>query len=137
MDFSKHIIFDKKYSVHIEVLDAQHQELFSIVNHVMDLTESESADIFPVLNDLVDYLSKHFHMEAMYLKDMKYPAFDAHIREHDRFVAKVQEFMEGLKQRDRGLACQMLLFLREWIWTHITGTDQKYGEYYANLHKKG
>ena len=47
----KHIEWDKKYSVHVEIIDTQHQELFSIVNRIIDLYESGSNEYYPELRD--------------------------------------------------------------------------------------
>ncbi|MCG6535935.1 MAG: hemerythrin domain-containing protein, partial [Syntrophales bacterium LBB04] len=67
------ITWDPKYSVCVELLDAQHRELFAIMNRLTDIYESGSKDLLPVLQDLVKYVMDHFSAEDKILIKASYP----------------------------------------------------------------
>ena len=127
-DFQR-IAWDPIYSVQVKTIDAQHQELFSIVNQLIDLHESGSADMYPVFKRLVDYLSRHFHAEQMHMKQMKYPMIGLHIQEHTAFTEKIQEFLGRYQEGDRELSRKMLVFLSDWVFSHTTNVDIKYAAF--------
>ncbi len=127
-----HIIWDPKYSVHVDEIDAQHQELFSTVNHLIDLHADNSGELYPVLKRLVDYLSRHFRTEQKHMMEMGFPDLARHIREHQLFTDKVQEFLGQYRDQDENLIHSMLLFLRHWIHSHTTTIDMKYADYFKN-----
>lgn len=133
----QHITWDPKYTVHVEAIDAQHQELFSLVNQLIDLHESGSAELYPILKDLVDYLSKHFHAEQMVMMEMRYPRYAMHIQEHQAFTEKIQEFLKGYKEQDRNLTTKMLFFLTSWVFSHTKDIDQQYAVYFQKINQKG
>lgn len=135
MDEARHIIYDNRYSVHNEEIDNQHRKLFSIVNRLADISGSESSELLQVLNDLVDYLSVHFHSESMFMRAMNYPDFHAHAKEHDLFIKKVSGFLQDYEKQTPELTTKMLLFLREWVFTHTTRLDMKYADYFAGTRK--
>lgn len=123
------ITWAPSYSVHVEILDAQHQKLFDIVNHLIDVFESGSGDFLSVINDLIDYLSVHFHQEHIIMMRAKYPDFVNHSQEHQKFTEKVEEFLACYKQGDQDLGFNMVVFLKNWVRDHTTKTDMEYGEY--------
>jgi hemerythrin len=133
----EHITWDTKYSVHVEAIDVQHQELFSIVNLLIDLHQSGSTELYPTFKNLVDYLSKHFHAEQMIMSEMRYPRIAAHIQQHQAFTEKIHEFLKGYKEQDRNLTQKMLFFLTNWIFSHTTDIDQQYGSYLQQTAEKG
>jgi hemerythrin len=123
------ITWDPIYSVHVEVLDAQHRKLFDAVNQLMDVFESGSGDFLSVIKDLIDYLSVHFHQEHMVMRNADYPNFLSHSKEHQKFTEKIQEFLKGYKEGDKNLGQNMVVFLKDWVRDHTAKLDVKYGEY--------
>jgi len=128
------ITWDPKYSVHVAAIDAQHERLFEITNELLDAWESGSDEAFPVLEALVDYLSVHFHTEHMAMKEAHYPGFLAHTREHDAFNERIGEFIRNYRAESKTLMSEMIVFLRDWVFTHTCVLDQGYGKY---IQKKG
>jgi hemerythrin len=112
--------------VHDEKIDSQHQELFLIANRVMDLYDTGSKEFIPVFQDLLKFLSNHFHTEPMLMKKINYPNLETHIREHDFFVDKIQEFMTNHQANDEQLTSNMLLYLRNWVSTQTLNSDLTY-----------
>jgi len=75
------LTWEPKYSVQNEALDAQHQKLFTVVNRLLDVFESDT-DVLPTITELIDYLSTHFHTEHLVMLNSNFPEFPGHSAEH-------------------------------------------------------
>lgn len=124
------IIWNPKFSVHVELVDAQHRELFAIMNRVVDLYESGSTDLLPVLQDLVQYSMDHFHAENMIMLKGAYPGVVNHCKEHAQFLEKVQSFLNDYLKQDDQLTRRMLTYIRDWLLSHTQKTDMKYADFF-------
>jgi hemerythrin-like metal-binding protein len=123
------IKWDPIYSVHVEILDAQHKELYAIVNHIIDVFENGSGDFLSVIHDLTKYLSVHFHAEHLVMMNANYPNFLKHSKEHQQFTEKVEEFLQDYQKGDEDLGLKMVVFLKEWVRDHTTKLDMEYAEH--------
>jgi hemerythrin-like metal-binding protein len=121
--------WEPKYSVNVEEMDAQHRKLFDILNHLVGIFEGDTDDLLPVINDLVNYLSYHFHQELMVMKNAEYRGFLSHSQEHQKFTEQVHEFLKSYKAGDKYLASEMLSFLSSWVRDHTLKVDKQYGDY--------
>ncbi len=117
------------YSVHVETLDAQHQKLFDTVNRMIDIFESGQESYLSVIEELVGYLSVHFHLEHLVMMKIGYPRLSEHTREHTKFTENVTTFLKSYEARDPELGFRMVVFLKEWIRDHTTMLDIQYGEF--------
>lgn len=120
------ITWNRKYSVRVEELDVQHRELFAIMNSLVDLYESGSEELYPVLERLVTYAMKHFHTESMIMLKIAYPTFREHSMEHAQFVEKVREFLDDYRKQDPQLTYKILIYIRIWLLTHTQQVDMQY-----------
>jgi hemerythrin len=123
------ITWNPKYSVHVELLDAQHRELFSIMNRTADLYESRSNDLLPVFQDLVKYVMEHFRAESMIMIKAEYPGFSKQSKEHDQFTDKMSGFLADYKKQDEQLTYRMLIYIRDWLLSHTQQVDMEYADY--------
>jgi hemerythrin len=132
VDKIERVVWLQAYSVHVEEIDREHRVLFSIVNRIADLYESGSNDVFPVLQDLVQYAMNHFHSEHTVMLKSSYPAFVKHSKEHNLFIEKAQTFLRDYETKDKQLVYNMLQYFRNWLFQHTTNIDMKYGEHLAS-----
>ena len=123
------LTWSEAYSVHDDTIDAQHRKLFDIVNQLSELYETRSDDLLPVLTDLVDYLYVHFNAEQMVMMNANYPRYIEHNKEHQVFTEKIHEFLKSYEEGKKGLAFEMINFLREWVDTHTLTSDGAYGKH--------
>lgn len=125
----KRLVWDPKYTVHVEELDTQHQKLFSITNDVLDLYENGSGELYPSLKDLVEYLCTHIRSENEVMLDCSYPGYAEQNSQHVAFIDKMQSFLKTYKGSDQDLTFKILSYLQNWIYSHTITMDQKYGRH--------
>jgi hemerythrin len=119
------------YSVHIGIIDGQHQNLFRMARELH--AAMEAGDSKPVLAKLLDrlvqYTQTHFAQEERLMQSAAYPQFAAHHAEHDALIKRVQEFQADFQSGQVVLSIQLLQFLKTWLEQHIMHSDQKYVPY--------
>ncbi|MEN6319326.1 MAG: bacteriohemerythrin [Syntrophaceae bacterium] len=132
MEKFNRIHWDPKYTVHVEAIDLQHQKLFEITNKLIDKYENGSSECLETIEELVNYLSEHFHAEQLIMMKSNYPGFQMHIKEHQSFIEKVEGFLRGYRNNEDNLTFNILTFLRDWIFSHTTSFDLKFGKHLLN-----
>jgi hemerythrin len=78
------------------------------------------------LGDLADYAVYHFKTEEQYMEKFHYPEYATHKLAHTAFIKKVTQFQSDFKAGKLGISMELMNFLREWLTTHIKGTDKNY-----------
>jgi hemerythrin len=118
----------KEFSVEIGSVDAQHQTLFAIAGELYSamMAGQSKAIIAKILDRLVRYTQMHFAHEERLLQLHSYPALEAHKAEHQALTAKVLKFQEDFQNGQANISVQLLQFLRNWLETHIKGSDRRY-----------
>jgi len=65
---------------------------------------------------------------------LNYPETADHKKEHAGFIDKVIDFQKGFEEGRIMMSMEIMNFLRDWLVSHIQGTDQKYIPFF---HKNG
>lgn len=128
----KIIEWKDEYSVGIPVIDKQHMQLIDMINKLNDaMSEGKGKKIIAdVLSEMINYTVTHFTHEERMLERNNYPDLIAHKRKHNKFVEKIKDFEEGVKNREFGITIKIIDYLKEWLIDHIQGTDMKYANYF-------
>ena len=123
-------MFDWKneYAVNIGSIDAQHQMLFAIGRELYAAmsTGQGKAVLGRILDRLVQYTTVHFAHEERLMQLHHYPDFAKHKAEHDELVKQVQAFQTEFESGRATMAVQVLQFLKDWLESHIKGSDSAY-----------
>lgn len=125
--------FTDEYLTGIELIDAEHKELFHIIDEAYQLLQTKISvndfdKIMHILNRLKDYTIDHFNDEEEYMESISYSGLEAQKKAHAAFIDKLehidlnkeevesnpQEYMQGLVE-----------FLLGWLVNHILHTDCK------------
>ena len=123
------LAWEPKYTVHVEELDAEHQKLFNITNNILDLYEKGSAELYPSLQGLVDYLCAHIRSENAVMISCDYPGYAEQNAQHAEFVDTMLSFLKSYKENDKDLTLKILSYLHNWIYSHTVIMDLKYGQH--------
>ncbi|MEK7167950.1 MAG: bacteriohemerythrin [Patescibacteria group bacterium] len=118
-------IWKEEYSVGVEEIDKQHQRFFQILEELYravleNQTKKQKGKIF---QDLEDYVSVHFKTEEKYFDLFHYEEAEEHEAEHDKFMAKMEEF-----KKKEDVSFGLLDFLEDWLVNHLASVDQRYVE---------
>jgi hemerythrin len=124
------------YSVKVEKHDAQHQNVFEMINNLADAMRKGqgAAAIQPTLSRLLKHLYVHMQDEEDMMRQCGYPDLVAHQKEHRRYVLRVERFKACLEETGNEDTVALLHILRDIILEHILGPDLAYS---ANLNANG
>lgn len=120
-----------RYSVQIGSVDAQHQNLFRIAAELyaaMSAGQGKSV-LARILDRLVSYTTVHFAHEERLMRLHDYPDLEAHRAQHQALTLKVQGFQADFQAGRATMTVQVLTFLKDWLESHIAGSDQKYAPF--------
>lgn len=125
--------FTDEYLTGIELIDAEHKELFLIIDEAYQLLKTTISvndfdKIMHILDRLKDYTVHHFQDEEEYMESISYEGLAAQKKAHAAFIDRLehidlnkeevednpQEYMQGLVE-----------FLLGWLVNHILHTDRK------------
>ncbi len=124
------IQWESKYELQIPKIDMQHRVLVMLINRLEKLQnehKTTTRDIDEILKHLSQYIDTHFKFEEDLLQQYDYPDFAAHKRQHEAFVAKVQEFRSKYEAGE-DIGARVLTFLTDWLLHHINESDRDYAE---------
>lgn len=119
------------YSVNIEVLDQQHQQLFATVNELNEAlraAEGNSA-LDPILDKLVDYAAYHFAAEEALMQQHGFPGLPNHRAQHEMFRATIAGFLEDHRAGKPGVPVSLMFFMQNWLKRHVMKTDKQYSAF--------
>jgi hemerythrin len=116
------------YSVHVEAIDKQHQELIGILNRLfVAVSEQESvAGIEYILDELVKYTQFHFELEEGLMQRANYPEFEAHRQTHKKLIQQLSELRDKVERGEEHLYFEILGFVKDWLRGHILDVDRQY-----------
>ena len=119
------------------VIDAQHKELISAVNGLLDACQQGQASnkVGPTIDFLVSYTKKHFADEEALQKKAGYPDYAGHRKAHEAFVVTVTELAAQLKQAGPSpvLINKVVRNVGDWLVSHIKKEDTKVAVYLKSV----
>ncbi|ATB70448.1 hemerythrin family protein [Sulfurospirillum diekertiae] len=120
------IEWDERYSVHHELLDLQHQELFDLANTVqgLDPNNADKTELSKLFKQFFDYMAKHFKEEEAYMQSIDYPLFEHHKKFHESIIlgmTKILKEKKGIVELQKS----MKMIAQKWLVEHILENDLK------------
>ena len=115
----------------INSIDEQHKKLISLINGLHEAMKigAGRAVTGQVIDELLNYTITHFSNEERLMTAHGYPGYAGHKKEHDEFTQKVKKLDEDYKAGKLAITIEIMRFLKDWLTTHIKGTDQKYSPF--------
>lgn len=122
--------WSSEFSVDIQEIDEQHKCIVNYINELYEaLSRKESRDLVAdVIQKLVEYTKIHFAVEETLMRIFHYPGYDEHKEIHDKLVQNALNYQGRFLAGDDKVGMELLMFLKEWLFTHIKKTDMHYVE---------
>lgn len=130
------ITWQDSYSVGVELIDADHQLLVSLINQLDDAMKAGAGTdtVGSVLNVLIEYTEGHFGREELLMEKGAYPDLAPHRKEHVKLTDQVRGIVTRYNSGDiESLDAEVMEFLRTWLTGHILGVDRKYTPFVTGL----
>lgn len=125
-----YIKWEDRFKTGDEEIDFQHQGLVTLINDIHKAVASEEKN--PLLGEiwleeLVKYTKFHFNAEERLMESDSYPKDlkAEHLKQHQSFFAKVQDFKNKFENDEAELGPDILEFLKDWLINHIDKTDKE------------
>lgn len=120
-----------RYSVGVEAIDIQHQELFRLVNQLYDAMQAGNGknQIGAILADVTRYADFHLKAEEQMLSKLGYPDLATHLEEHAELRLKTSRLSIEHELGKHQITIDVMLFLSGWLNRHILETDQAYSNF--------
>ena len=108
-----------------EIVDAQHRELFDLVNDLNAATLLDFGDesTTAALNRILTYVTTHFATEEALMLRTDYPNSECHRSIHRDFAAAAQDLVRQQARGEGMTIGQLAAFMEEWLETHIAEED--------------
>ncbi|MDR1128795.1 MAG: bacteriohemerythrin [Treponema sp.] len=133
--------WDDAYSVGVKLIDDQHKELIRMTNELSLGCQKggSEAEIYfmKVIQGAVKYVKTHFTTEEIIMDRLKYPEYLEHKKQHEEFVAEVLKDVKAFEAGGKLVPLEFAQFLQKWVLNHIAKSDKRWGNFFAELRKKG
>jgi hemerythrin len=118
----------------ISFIDKQHQRIIADINDLYAVSQQtdEREVLAEVINEMVDYMVKHFAFEEELLEAVGYEFIKAHERMHFLFLKHLDDYHNRFKAGENVLP-EILHLLKTWWENHITNDD---ADFVALVNKK-
>jgi len=126
-----YIEWNDSYSVGVKEMDDQHKKLVAMVNQLHDAMKAGQAskEAPAILKSLVDYTHYHFEAEEKMLDKATYPGYLNQQKLHKALIAQVVQYQADLGTKSLTIGVKLSEFLKDWLMTHISVEDKKYGKF--------
>ncbi len=117
-----------KYSVGISMIDDEHKKFIGIINKAIYAQKHNDSpeETKGVLGEMLEYSYRHFSTEESYMIKFEFPEYQLHRNEHLNFTESINISYNKLVTSDYHIANDILVFLNQWLVSHIQVTDKKY-----------
>ena len=123
-------------SVGVREMDNQHKRLVDIINRLYaEIQSGKSRQATSrALDALMDYAKTHLAAEEEFMQSGGYPNYPTQKKLHDALRKKLAGLHQRYTQGDESVLLDIVMFAKEWLFSHIQKEDKKYGDYFASRH---
>ncbi|MES9844035.1 MAG: bacteriohemerythrin [Candidatus Sedimenticola sp. PURPLELP] len=128
----KKIIWKDEFSVGVEELDRQHQQIIDVINTLIDKPRFllRFQNVSSALVELTNYVSEHFLLEERLLQENGYPDLLEHSKKHTAYSKKITDLCMGSLHDKSEVPSELLGFLTDWWTNHILHEDMQYKAFF-------
>ena len=126
------IVWSDSFVTGIQVIDDQHKVLVNIINDVYQGLDARYSRVSlqRIMLELRGYVNYHFGAEEELMSEHKidftHPdEYRIHLRQHRDFAERLTELEQHLRNNKPIFYEDLFIYLRDWLASHILGTDKK------------
>lgn len=127
----KYLQWDEKYSVGVDSVDYEHQNLMDMINMIYAELEDrrDIAEITQTVSDVHAEISAHFALEERIMRQAGYEEFAAHKNDHEDLLDQIRSMMDAIEDDPEPALDMLSEQLADWFSNHFATFD-------ARLHSK-
>ena len=132
------ITWSKELSVGYKAIDDEHKKLIALFNDAHAAADGTASREFveKILTDLIDYTVWHFDHEEGLMEKHGYDKTERHKLEHRQLASEANMLYVQYLGGDDTVPDVLLPFLRNWLTTHIMGSDRRLGDFLSNYQRQ-
>jgi len=120
----------EQFATNVSAHDAEHQEIFRLVNALGDAVGSgDRAAVGKQLDALIATVAGHFASEEANFAKYGYPDAASHKAIHDKLVATCLDLQKKFHAGEAEITGETAGFVVGWLTDHIPNVDKKYGPF--------
>lgn len=130
------IEWNESLAIGVPEIDGDHEILVDHTNQlfVACFAGQGPAVLADLLRRLADYTQSHHRREEAIMAARKYPGLPAHRADHLRLEDWLERARGRLTARiDHDLSMETLIFLRNWVQSHLRGHDKSFGRFLESV----
>lgn len=122
--------FSSLFQVDIKDMDNQHKGIFDFINKIHQAIKSNRShdEIAQIFSNMRTFTANHFREEENLMKKVNYTGLNAQISAHTNLLQNVDQIINKFKNHEDVNLIEIMVFLKDWLVTHIMGMDKKYAE---------
>ena len=122
-----------QYSIGNDLIDAEHEELFRLVNAFDDRwrEKRDQQSIAVLLNQLIAYAEMHFQHEETIMRDAEFPKLADHQKIHEAMVETIFNLRQSFEAQHSHLETNTMTFVKTWLLGHIIQNDYLFRDFLA------
>lgn len=131
MIVTKLLLWKPEYSVGVDEVDFEHQQMISLINAVYDEMggRQDTDAIVHFLGDVHATISAHFALEETAMRKSGYAEYEAHKNDHEELLEQIRELMDSVDASPEAGIESLRTSLGSWFESHFSTFD-------ARLHGK-
>ena len=123
---SRHIEWNRKFDLGIDIIDRQHRTIADCYNRLADAGQtSDRRAVERIIEGLIQYTVYHFDFEEAVLEQAGYRHLRAHQRIHGLFIRHLFDFAERYQEGEE-VTAELGEMLKTWLFKHIEQEDGRY-----------
>jgi hemerythrin len=116
-----------EYSVGVESMDVEHQEMIDLINEIYEQLESDpDADqVEQCLGEIFSTISMHFALEERLMRKNNYAEYPAHKDDHEKLLDQIRDLMDDFESDTAAGAVKLEQGLSDWFAGHFATFDAR------------
>lgn len=123
----KYLEWSPAYSVGVESVDFEHQNLIAMINLIFaELEHRRNVDeIRNTMADVHSEISAHFALEERIMRRAKYEEYDAHKEDHEHLLDEMRSMMDAVDRNPDTALDTLSDQLEAWFRVHFATFDSR------------